>query len=103
MITWSSPPNVQFTDGTSSFKLAMEQLVNWEDFEADMRANANASLGPQTQIIPAQAEKEVVHVGNEHGLMSRFNQNIGHVMGEVFRVLQFADRLRRLSSWSTWY
>ncbi|KAI9767634.1 MAG: hypothetical protein M1840_005505 [Geoglossum simile] len=40
-------------------------------------------------------ERETVRVGNESGLMGRFSQNIGHVMGEVYQFcnlpINFAD------------
>jgi hypothetical protein len=63
--------------------MAKEQLLDWENFEANVRANSDASLGEQTQLVPTQTERENVLVGNEHGLMGRFCQNVGHVMGEV--------------------
>ncbi|KAI9782255.1 MAG: hypothetical protein M1839_005369 [Geoglossum umbratile] len=75
--------------------MTIEQVVDWKNFEADVRENANASLGSQTQIIPTQTEREIVHVGNESGLMGRFGQNIGHVMSEVYQFcnlpINFAD------------
>ncbi|KAI9772424.1 MAG: hypothetical protein M1840_000627 [Geoglossum simile] len=89
-LTWSPLPDIYFfesfstkNESTSTFKLIKEQLVNWCSFEATVRASSNACLGSQTQIIPTQIEKELIHVGNEHGLMSRFGQNIAHAMSEV--------------------
>jgi hypothetical protein len=101
-ITWSSLPSLQYTknystrnESTSGFRMTIEQVVDWKNFEADVRENANASLGSQTQIIPTQTEREIVHVGNESGLMGRFGQNIGHVMSEVYQFcnlpINFAD------------
>jgi hypothetical protein len=90
VLTWSPLPSICFEEGfstenesTSSFKMAKEQLIDWPDFEATVRAGTNACLGSQTQIIPTQIDKELICVGNEHGLMSRFDQNIAHAMTEV--------------------
>ena len=63
--------------------MAEWQLVDWPDFEATVRASTDAILESQTQVIPAQIEKELICVGNEYGLMSRFGQNIAHTMTEV--------------------
>jgi hypothetical protein len=89
-LTWSPLPTLCYKEGfstesesTSSFEMAKEQLLDWMDFETNVRANSDASLGEQTQVIPTQTERENVLVGNEHGLMGRFGQNVGHVMGEV--------------------
>lgn len=89
-ITWSSLPRVKYTWGystknesTSDFRMATGQVVDWKNFEADVRENSNSSLGSQVQIIPTQTEKEIIHAGNESGLMGWFGQNVGHVMGEV--------------------
>ncbi|KAI9770959.1 MAG: hypothetical protein M1840_002663 [Geoglossum simile] len=101
-ITWSPLPSVLYTESrstkseaTSSFKMVKQQLAGWNNFEAEVRESSIASLGPQTQIIPTQTEREIIHVGNENGLMGRFGQNIGHVMSEVFRncnlPINFAD------------
>jgi hypothetical protein len=90
VLTWSSLPSICFEEGfsaenedTSIFRMAMEQLIGWPDFEAMVRASTNACLGSQTQIVPIQIEKELICVGNEHGLMSRFGRNIAHAMTEV--------------------
>jgi hypothetical protein len=72
-----------------------EQVLDWNNSEAGARANSDASLGEQIQVIPTQTERENVLVGNEHGLMGRFGQNVGHVMGEVNQAcglpIRFAD------------
>ena len=101
-LTWSPLPTLCYKEGfstesesTSHFEMAKEQLLDWEDFEANVRANSDASLGEQTQFVPTQTERENVLVGNEHGLMGRFGQNVGHVMGEVNQVcglpIRYAD------------
>jgi len=89
-LTWSPLPDLCYKEGfstvsesTSRFGMAKEQLLDWENFEANVRANSDASLGEQTQLVPTQTERENVLVGNEHGLMGRFCQNVGHVIGEV--------------------
>lgn len=63
--------------------MAKEQLASWPDFETTVREGTNAYLEWQTQIIPPQIEGELICVGNEHGLMSRFGQPIAHAMTEV--------------------
>jgi hypothetical protein len=90
LLTWSPLPDICFKKGfstenesNSDFRMAEWQLVGWPYFEATVRASTNACLGPQTQIIPAQIGKELICVGNEYGLMSRFGQNIAHTMTEV--------------------
>jgi hypothetical protein len=101
-ITWSPLPTLEFKKGFSTeygsssvFKMATEQLLDWKDFEANVRASSDASLGEKTQFVPTQTERENVIVGNEHGLMGRFVQNVGHVMGEVNRAcglpIRYAD------------
>jgi hypothetical protein len=89
-LTWSPLPTLCYKEGfstesesTSDFRMAVEQLLDWEDFEANVRVNSDAALGEQAQFVPTQTERENVLVGNEHGLMGRFGQNVGHVMGEV--------------------
>ncbi|KAI9767373.1 MAG: hypothetical protein M1840_005783 [Geoglossum simile] len=89
-LTWSSLPDVCFSKGFSTeagsksdFILEDWQLEDWPDFEATVRASTNKYLELHMQIIPTQTEKELICVGNEHGLMSRFGQNIAHVMTEV--------------------
>ncbi|KAI9763360.1 MAG: hypothetical protein M1840_000552 [Geoglossum simile] len=90
-LTWSPLPSLLVTEGYSTvnesasiFKMAPQQLLVWKDFEASVKAVADACLGSQTQYIPPQTEKEVIHIGNEQGLMARFGQNVGHVMSEVY-------------------
>jgi hypothetical protein len=101
-LTWSPLPRLCFTQGystvnqsVSAFKLAADQVIDWKDFEVSVRENANHCLGSQTQFIPAQMEREVFYIGNEHGLMARFAHNVGHVMGNVYNIcglpICFAD------------
>ncbi|KAI9766159.1 MAG: hypothetical protein M1840_006726 [Geoglossum simile] len=101
-LTWSPLPSLCFIKGystvnesISAFRMAPNQLLDWKDFEASVRMVANTCLGSQTQFIPTQTEKEVVHVGNEQGLIGRFGQNVSHVMGEVYKScnlpISFAD------------
>ncbi|KAI9766683.1 MAG: hypothetical protein M1840_006327 [Geoglossum simile] len=89
-LTWSPLPNILFSEGfstenesNSDSTLQEWQLEDWDDFETTVRASTNKYLGLQMQVIPTQTEKELICVGNEHGLMSRFGQNVAHVMTEV--------------------
>lgn len=89
-LTWSPLPNILFSKGFSTENesnndsaLQEWQLEDWDDFEMTVRASTNKYLGLQMQVIPTQTEKELICVGNEHGLMSRFGQNVAHVMTEV--------------------
>ncbi|KAI9773160.1 MAG: hypothetical protein M1840_008281 [Geoglossum simile] len=101
-LTWSPLPGLHVTEGYSTvnesvsvFKMAPNQLLDWKDFEASVRAVADDCLGSQTQFIPTQTESEIIHVGNEQGLMARFGQNVSHVMSEVYKScslsISFAD------------
>ncbi|KAH0542475.1 hypothetical protein FGG08_003146 [Glutinoglossum americanum] len=90
-LTWSPLPTLRYTKGHSTvnesvsvFMMTADQLLGWRDFEASVRATTNICLGLQTRFIPTQTEKEVVHIGNEQGLMGRFGQNVSHVMSEVY-------------------
>jgi hypothetical protein len=101
-LTWSPLPTLCYQEGfstknesTSQCKMVEHQLLDWEDFEASVRANSDTSLGEQIKFVPTQTESENVGVGNEYGLMGRFGQNVGHVMGEVNKAcglpIRYAD------------
>ncbi|KAI9777790.1 MAG: hypothetical protein M1839_008585 [Geoglossum umbratile] len=90
-LTWSQLPALRYTEGystvnesISSFALTKDQLIPWKNFEASVRAITNTCLGWEVQLIPTQTEKEVIRIGNEHGLMGRFGQNVSHVMSEIY-------------------